>query len=274
MGGALGAFDNVDAKFFLAQPDGRGADAGASMLREELSRHGDIVVVRGRDLYENLPNKTLGILKYALSSPERYTHVLKTDEDCYVRVHKLMDILDPPDGPQMENMYKGCMENRGGFFPIRDPKSKWYLRYDELDDYTAQPIRGTKYLAGWGYIVTRDVALHAMKKVYAWDNKLENVPLWYPVMKWEDVLMGILVSDKVSYPDSDFHFKAAWRACTNETAIRHLDLDAPGLMRGLHEQEISGLWDKKTVQCSTGSYVAGDYSGWKRWRNSVTADTI
>lgn len=53
--------------------------------------------------------------------------------------------------------------------------------------------------------------------------------------------------------------------------IRHLDLDAPSLFAGLYEQERNGLWDKKTVQCSSGNYVAGDYGGWKRWRNSVTA---
>lgn len=266
----LSTFDNVDIKFFLAQPDPADADESIQMLDDEIRMHDDIVVVRGHDLYENLPNKTFGMLKYTLSSPQKYTHVLKTDDDCYVRVHKLMEILDPPDGPQLEGMYKGCIENRGGFWPIRDPNSKWYLRYDELDDYTAQPIRGTKYLAGWGYILTRDMAFHAMKKVYAWDNKLENVPAWYPIMKWEDVLMGILLSDKIAYPDADYHFKAAWRACTNETAIRHLDLDAPSLFAGLYQQELSGLWLKKTVQCSSGNYVAGDYAGWKRWRNSVT----
>ena len=47
-------------------------------------------------------------------------------------------------------------------------------------------------------------------------------------------------------------FKAAWRACTNDTAVRHLDVDAPLLMDGLAAQEASGLWSAKTVQCSTG----------------------
>ena len=219
MSHALTTFDNVDIKFFLSQPDTADLDESVALLQEEIAENDDIVVLRGHEAYNNLPNKTLGIFKYTLSNPKRYTHLLKTDDDCYVRVHKLMEILNPPEGPQMEGMYKGCMENRGGFFPIRDPNSKWYLRYDELDDYTARPIRGTKYLAGWGYILTRDLLFHAMKKVYAWDNKLDNVPIWYNVMKWEDVMVGILMADKVPYPDADYHFKAAWRACTNETAV-------------------------------------------------------
>ncbi len=31
-------------------------------------------------------------------------------------------------------------------------------------------------------------------------------------------------------------FKTAWRACTNDTAVRHLDVDAPLVSRGLYEQ--------------------------------------
>lgn len=48
-------------------------------------------------------------------------------------------------------------------------------------------------------------------------------------------------------------FKAAWRSCTNETAVRHLDIDAPLVMDGLAAQEASGMWSSKTVQCSTGA---------------------
>lgn len=48
-------------------------------------------------------------------------------------------------------------------------------------------------------------------------------------------------------------FKAAWRSCTNETAVRHLDVDAPLVMDGLAAQEASGMWSRKTVQCSTGA---------------------
>ncbi len=28
---------------------------------------------------------------------------------------------------RMRGVYLGCMENRGGFFPIRDPASKWWV---------------------------------------------------------------------------------------------------------------------------------------------------
>jgi hypothetical protein len=39
----------------------------------------------GADLYRTLPGKTLHLLRYALSSSCRYTHILKTDDDVYLR---------------------------------------------------------------------------------------------------------------------------------------------------------------------------------------------
>lgn len=39
----------------------------------------------GRELYRYLPNKTLQLLKYGLSSPCQFTHIVKTDDDVYLR---------------------------------------------------------------------------------------------------------------------------------------------------------------------------------------------
>lgn len=72
-----------------------------------------------------------------------------------------------------------------------------------------------------------------------------------------------------SLPLSLQYFRAAWHGCTNNTAVKHLDVDSPALLPGLYEQDVSGLWDAKTVQCTFGQYWAGDYRLWRRWRNSV-----
>lgn len=39
----------------------------------------------GQDIYRYLPNKTLQLFKYALSSPCKFTHIMKTDDDVYIR---------------------------------------------------------------------------------------------------------------------------------------------------------------------------------------------
>ncbi|GMH44123.1 hypothetical protein BSKO_12057 [Bryopsis sp. KO-2023] len=262
---------NIQIKFILGQPGNETSPSAINALKDELSLHDDMIIVPGLDTYENLPLKTLGLMRYVLSSPVQYTHVLKTDNDCFVRVHKIFDSLKSADGTyMMQYVYMGCMENKSGFWPIRDPNSKWHLSWEELSDDMARQIRGTKYLAGWGYVLSRDMVSHAVWKANKWDNKEEKAPFWYDILKWEDVLMGLLLKDRLQYPQEANGFKAAWRACTNQTAIRHLDFDANQLFKGLYEQEVNGLWDMKTVQCSTGHFLAGDYAGWKAWRNSVT----
>lgn len=64
-------------------------------------------------------------------------------------------------------------------------------------------------------------------------------------------------------------FRAAWRSCPAETVLRHLDVDAPALLDGLYAQEESGLWGARPVQCSSGKFLPGDYSGWKAWRDTL-----
>ncbi len=34
-------------------------------------------------------------------------------------------------------------------------------------------------------------------------------------------------------------------------------------------QELSGIWAVKTVQCSSGQFLPGDYYSWLRWRRSL-----
>lgn len=80
---------------------------------------------------------------------------------------------------------------------------------------------GTKYLAGWGYILSQDVVNHALAKVDHWHTHQHEAPGWYNLLDWEDVLMGLLVKDKINSPMEAPGFKAAWRACTNQTAVSH-----------------------------------------------------
>lgn len=63
----------------------------------------DMIMVRGRDSYHNLPNKTLRAFLWAMASGTTYSHFLKTDDDCYVRMDNVfrsiqVTILDPANG--------------------------------------------------------------------------------------------------------------------------------------------------------------------------------
>ena len=41
--------------------------------------------------------------------------------------------------PRMHKVYLGCLENKGGFRPIRDPHSKWYISEGDMPDSKVDP---------------------------------------------------------------------------------------------------------------------------------------
>jgi len=85
----------IDARFMLSQPVGDPSEVAhaASMMAEEVARFGDITILPGLEQYRELPAKTLRLLKYALDSPCRYTHVVKTDDDVFLRPQGLLKII-------------------------------------------------------------------------------------------------------------------------------------------------------------------------------------
>lgn len=71
----------------------------------------------------------------------------------------------------------GCVENWGGFYPIRDPSSKWYVSAEQLPD-SAIPF-GVKYVAGWGYLLSRDYVERVAWRTNIWHAKPDAAPAWY-----------------------------------------------------------------------------------------------
>lgn len=282
---ARSAASRTDAKvrvrFFLAQPrDAVAAKLWLPRLAAEAKARGDITFVRGADTYRALPNKTLRILRYANASGN--SHVLKTDDDCYVRVAHLLDALRPwsahrpearPDvaDTRMARMYLGGVENAWGFRPVRDFRSKWYIARSELADEDL-PI-GSKYIAGWGYILSSDVAAAIVGTVDAWSARPESAPRWFGRLDWEDVVVGAIAATYLPGPERHGGFQSAWQRCASDAVVRHLDVDAPRLMAGLYEQDISGLWDQVTIRCSSGKHMPGNYAEWRAWRNSLEGVT-
>jgi len=130
------------------------------------------------------------------------------------------------------------------------------------------PARGAD-AAGWGYLLSRDAAAHALAVRDAWESGAAAAPAWYGAVRWEDVQLGLALSSAVRGPFHHPGFKRPWDACGPDTVLRHLDADAPALVPGLHAQELSGLWGLAGVRCSSGPFEAGDYSAWRAWHNAA-----
>lgn len=324
--------DSIKPIFLLSQPNSD-KDLSEEMLEsltKEAASFGDIAVVPGRERYSELPTKTLGLIGFALSSPCNYTHILKTDDDVYLRPHKLMQLIQdgerkyefeiqnkqslnpedlealtfdgqPPKNdsiaraknqPWMRGVYVGKIDSNQtgvfpGWYPNRTVASKWYLSEKILRDEES-PL-GVRWASGWGYLMSRDVALNAWQSTIKYALGLTDTtggsnskrPLYWGKLPWEDVLIAALLSD-TSFVDSSesgqkssiklsHHsgFKAAWDGCDEDTVLKHLDNDAPGLVAGLAAQDASKLWEKKEVICSTGPFTPNDYEGWRQWRNTL-----
>ena len=56
---------------------------------------------------------------------------------------------------------------------------------------------GKKYLAGWGYVLSRDVAAHVVRRTLRWERMPDEAPAWYPGLHWEDVLVGFVAGEVV-----------------------------------------------------------------------------
>lgn len=75
-----------------------------------MREYGDIVMVRGRDSYHNLPNKTLRAFLYAMAARQAggvYSHILKTDDDCYVRMDNVFRSIQVRSAASRDNCPQG-----------------------------------------------------------------------------------------------------------------------------------------------------------------------
>ena len=75
-------------------------------------------------------------------------------------------------------------------------------------------------------------------------------------------------------PQGDIAFVPAWKTCHNGTAVKHLDVDAPRVLRGLYEQQQNEVWQHRSVQCSAGDYISDDYCARRSTAPCITADVL
>lgn len=93
------------------------------------------------------------------------------------------------------------------------------MSFDDMSKEVAKDIYLTKYLAGWSYVLSRDLVIHALSQLNEWEDDEILAPPWYKALWWEDVLVGILVRDRVKVPYTSKGFEAAWSPCGENTAV-------------------------------------------------------
>lgn len=159
---------NTSVMYFVGKPDN---ETLMELLREEQATHQDLVQEDFTESYNNLTIASILMLKFIVHRCTHAQYILKADDDLYLNVFKLHEVLlsskFPPDKLRLSgNVFKnGRVE--------RNSNHKWYT-----PEYMFYEDVYPNYLAGCAYIMSRKVA-----------STLYHVSLSLPLLHHEDVFI-------------------------------------------------------------------------------------
>lgn len=153
------------------------------LIYQESDRFNDIVQEDFLDTYNNLTLKSVMLLKWVNSTCPRVRFVMKTDDDTFVNVPRLVYHLKSYGRPKL---LLGCLIC--GAIPVKNKHSKWYVpRVLYNERYYPN------YLSGTGYVMSSDV----IAGLYA-------VALTTPFFHLEDVYITGIVAKRLKIKPVDF----------------------------------------------------------------------
>lgn len=128
-------------------------------LRDESSRHGDLVQSDFVDSYYNLSLSTVTGLRWAHENCKRYAYLLKADDDAFVNLAALREYLAGKSQRRRRAIIGYLMK---GFRPNRNRASKWFT-----SPQLFAKARLPDFVSGFAYAVTRDAVgpLYAAARV-------------------------------------------------------------------------------------------------------------
>lgn len=150
-----------------------------SVMNESLI-HDDILKEDFVDAYSNLTYKTIMGFKWVSTHCAHAHYVMKTDDDMFVNIPKLLDTLRTIGNETLHRTVIGTCHMVGS--PIRNTKSKWYA---SINSYPEKTYPG--FCSGTGYVTSVNVA----RKVY-------EISPSVPFFHLEDVYTSLCVS-KLNY---------------------------------------------------------------------------
>jgi hypothetical protein len=142
-----------------------------SLVREEAEKYQDIIILQVVEKYTAvsknqehrnqlnhpsfaksysvLPYKTHAFVQLSVSLSSTSGFIMKTDDDCFVDIPKVMELLR--EKKQRKNLYMGrCYPSK----PERDASKRWYVNKDAFSGDSFP-----NYCRGTGYFLSLDVAV-------------------------------------------------------------------------------------------------------------------
>jgi len=316
--------EQVQLRFFVAARADNKKPQFEELLQREADTYHDLVRLdQFIDSYGHLPNKTAWMIHWAIThtstfmqlnqhnitsypsksaehleppediiSPWRY--FLKIDSDCYLKLANLSkeyesgNLINFVKGLELTGVYTGAIEARSGFYPVRTRGSKWYVSYEDYPKGSPH----TKYIAGWGYLLSYDLAFEVARHLtfqeteeeIAKDSQDKALPTavpndsqvddsrvrpgWWSRLKWEDAMVGMIISQVYNgkiLPQASPLFRSAWQRCAQDFLVKHLDAAqhpaSSKLLRWIHNQVCCGLASNVYVELGGASLGAWNEPG-------------
>eukprot|EP00775_Hariotina_reticulata_P003185 gene3185-3463_t len=199
-------------KFMVLRPKSKRAFRA---LREEAVKHEDIIVVSAKvENYFNITYSTLELFRSAAVLGSQITHVLKTDEDCFLRVDPLLEALRKAPQHWMYGGHPLGYTDTVSRNP-RDP-NRIYVPYSNWPSDAPLPV----YAWGHGGVLTMDLVKHIAAGAAHLAMDAENL------LVLEDASTGVWVkyiADEQHQKINYVHLPFDRTVCRTTDALTHLE---------------------------------------------------
>lgn len=180
------------------------------------------------DSYRNMTYKHVMVFKYAIHHCPHAKYILKTDDDVFVNMPRMMDFLILDLSPFGTNNLLFCTPYRNAR-ALRSYRSKWRVNFEEYPDKYYPP-----YCPGWALLYSPDV-------LFALYNKVQQSKYFWI----DDVLITGMLLKELQIEHTDFHQLTLARQIKNKI-IEGYSGNVSTFLYGtpdLTETEIKALWN-------------------------------
>ncbi|CAL1281470.1 unnamed protein product [Larinioides sclopetarius] len=151
------------------------------LIMHESEANGDIIQADFQDTFRNLTTKSVLMLKWVSKHCAHSQYFLKADDDTFVNLHVLTDLLKMPPFSEEEKFIGGYIHR--GAQPSRSPNEKYYVSEDDYPDNEYPP-----YASGSAYVTTGPTATQLF-------DAAKSVK---PFLPMEDVFVTGLCADDIA----------------------------------------------------------------------------
>lgn len=196
------------------------------LIKNESEIHGDIIQADFQDTYRNLTTKSVLMLKWVSKHCAHAEYFLKADDDTFVNLNVLTDLLQKSPFADEEKFIGGFIHR--GAQPSRAPSEKYYVSEGDYADDQYPP-----YASGAAYVTNGPTAsqlFEASKSVK-------------PFLPMEDVFITGLCADEIA---ASLIHEPSFRYIDPPDPLRWDHYSSLATAHSISPDEMELLWDQMT----------------------------